>query len=230
MFISSLDSGPVQTHVLNMFRNDVVMARRIARTWSGGVLLLGALMLYLRYTAGTASGMHPAVILLGSWFAAFVTYRFALTCPPRAWAPDTLARAGIIVPSLGILALLPLTLHLPVFALFDALDGFTEWVAMSAVITAPTTIVAGVLIAIRGSQLAEGRAATGVLSPWGIYGIGVAATGPFLLLVVPGILIALTALPFVPLMVYQEKLIAKERTIRNIGEIPAALAQFRTAA
>lgn len=230
MFSSWLDLERVRTHVLNMFRNDVVMARRIARTWSGGVLLIGALILFLRCTVGTAGGLPPAVILLGTWFAAFVTYRFALTCPPRAWAPDTLARAAIIVPSLGILALLPLTIHLPFFAFFDALESFTEWVAMSAMFTAPTMIVAGVLIAIRGSHLAEGRPANGVLSPWAIYGLGVAATGPFLVFVLPGILIALTALPFMPLLVYQETMLAKERAIRNVGEIPVALAQFKAAA
>ncbi len=226
-----------------MFRNDVVpqghwlasrlagvIARRTARTWSGGVLLLGALLLFVRSTVGSDHGVSPAAIILGTWFAAFVTYRFALTCKPRAWNPDTLARAGLIVPSLGILALLPLTLHLPVFAATGGLGDFHDWVALSALFTAPTMIVSGILIALRAKTLAEGRAATGVFSPWAIYGIGVAATGPFLVFVLPGILIALTALPFVPLLVYQEKLVAKERTIEDLGEIPAALARFRAVA
>ena len=243
MFSSGLDLATSRTHVLNMFRNDVssrgswpaswlagVIGRRIARTWAGGVLLLGAGLLFLRCTLGSEHGMSPALIVLGTWFAAFVTYRFALACKPRVWAPDTLARASLIVPSLGILALLPLTLHLPFFALADSLDDFAGWVAISALVTAPTTIVAGILIAVRCCHLAEGRAATGVLSPAAIYGIGIAACGPFLLLVVPPILIALTGLPFLPLLAYQEKLVERERLIAEVGELPAALARFKVAA
>jgi hypothetical protein len=230
MFRSGLVRGSERIHVLNMFETDTVMARRIARTWSGGVLLLGALMLFVRATYGSDEGLDPAAIILGTWFLAFITHRFAMTCRPRRWPANTLARASLIVPSLGVLALLPLTIHLPFFALADSLDSFTEWVALSALFTAPTTITAGILISVRASHLAEGRPATGVLSPAGIYLIGIAATGPFLLLVLPGILIALTGLPFLALMEYQAKIVERERTIIEAGEIPAAIAQFRAAA
>ncbi len=207
-----------------------VIGRRIARTWAGGVLLLGAALLFVRCTLGSEHGMSPALIVIGTWFAAFVTYRFALAYQPRAWAPDTLARASLIVPTLGLLVLLPLTLHLPFFVMADALDVFAGWVAISALVTAPTTIVAGILIAVRCCHLAEGRAATGALSPVAIYGIGIAACGPFLLLVVPPVLIAFTGLPFIPLLAYQEKLVEREKLIAEGGEIPVALARFKVAA
>ncbi len=230
MFISGLDSSLVQTHVLNMFRTPAVLSRRIARTWSGIALLLGAAMLAIRVTTGSRHGLDPVAILLGTWFLAFLAYRVAIHVRPTPSHPDRLARTSLIVPALGLLTVLPLTLHLPFFALAGALDDFGEWAGLALVITAPTTIVAGILIAIRGSHLAEGRPAKGVLRPWAIYGLGVAATGPFWVVVLPGVLIALTALPFVPLLAYMETLVARERERTTVGELPEALVRFRAAA
>lgn len=230
MFSLILDLASGRTHVLNMFRTDAVLRRRIARTWSGIALLLGAAMLAIRVTAGSRHGLDPVAILLGTWFLAFLAYRVAMHVRPTPSRPDRLARASLMLPSLGLLTVLPLTLHLPFFAFAGALDAFGEWAAMAVVITAPTTILAGILIAIRSSHLAEGRPATGVLRPWAIYGLGVAATGPFWVLVIPGVLIALTALPFVPLLAYMETLVAREREVATVGEIPEALARFKAAA
>jgi len=230
MFSSPLDLAPVPTHILNMFRNDAALSRRIARTWSGITLLLGASMLAIRVTAGSRHGVDPVAILLGTWFLAFLAYRVALHVRPTPSHPGRLARTSLIVPALGLLTALPLTLHLPFFALAGALDSFGEWAAIAVVITAPTTILAGILIAIRGSHLAEGRPAKGVLRPWAIYGLGVAATGPFWVLVLPGVLIALTALPFVPLLAYMETLVARERELEMVDELPEAHARFRAAA
>jgi hypothetical protein len=210
-----------------MFKNGEILRRRIARTWSGIALLLGALMLAVRVTVGSPHGLEPAAILLGTWFLAFVVYRAALERRPTACAPDRLARASLIVPTLGLLAVLPLTLHLPFFALAGALEDFGEWVELALVITAPTTILAGILIAIRGNHLVEGREIKGVLRPWAIYGLGVAALGPGWALVIPGVLIALTALPFVPVLVHMETAVARERAFATANEIPEALARFK---
>ncbi len=207
-----------------MFIKHEVIRRRIARTWSGVALLLGAVMLAIRVTAGSRHGLDPVAILLGTWFLAFVTYRVAMHARPTPSRQDRTARASVVVPALGLLAVLPLTLHLPFFALAGALDGFGEWARLALMITAPTTIVAGILIAIRGSHLAEGRPAKGVLRPWAIYGLGVAATGPFWVLILPGVLIALTALPFVPLLASMETLVAREREIVD-GEPAYAIAR-----
>lgn len=202
------------------------MARRIARTWSGVVLLVGALVLYLHGSQGN-DGLVPAAIIIGTWGATFATYFTIASRRPRAAMPTRLARASLIVPTLGLLTFLPLTLHLPWFALAGAVDDFPGWVRLAGFVTAPTTLVAGVLMSIRASDLAtRGEVSSRVFQPWAIFGISILASGPLLLLVVPGILIAITGSPFIAVMSYQATLAARERA--ELGGLPVAIASVRT--
>lgn len=213
-----------------MFRNDEVISRRLARTWFGVTLLLGALMLALRVTAGSRRGTDPAAIVVGTWFLAFLIYRIARDWRPAPSRPDRLATASLVAPGLGLLALLPVTIHLPFFALTDHLHDFGHWVGLAVMLTAPTTVLAAILIWIRAIHLVEGRPATGALSPGGIYALGVAAVGPLWMLIVPGVLIMITGLPFISLLAHMETLVAREKAMADTGELPEARARFKEAA
>jgi hypothetical protein len=50
---------------------------------------------------------------------------------------------------------------------------------------------------------------------------------PYGVFIVPTMLIAITGVPFYFLFAYQEKLVARERDIADVPEIPEAIARFR---
>lgn len=224
-FKFQLDRARVRTHVLNMFRNQLVAARRCARIWSGGVLLVGALALYLG-----AARLSPVVIIGASWLGATIAYGLARRHPPDL-DPRALAATSVVVPALGLLALLPLTLHLIAFAALGEGRDFAWWVQTSIGFTAITTIVTGILIGSRGRRLANDRPVPGVLRPWGIYGLGVAAAClPGIVVVIPVVLVAVTGLAIVPFVHAMESVLRDERELLATAELPTAIAHLRTAA
>jgi len=202
------------------------MARRHARIWSGGVLLFGAVVLYLGATL-----VAPISIIGGIWLAAATAHVLARRVHPRAVDPAKLAAASVAVPALGILAVLPLTLHLVLFAATGESAGVEWWVMASLFFTAITTIVTGVLITLRARRLANGTPVGRALSPWGIYGFGVlAACLPGIAFLFPVAIVAVTGLAVVPFLEAMESVLRKDRAILEDLEIPEALARFKEAA
>jgi hypothetical protein len=207
-----------------MFRTELVTARRHARIWSGGVLLVGALVLYV------FAPVSPGVIIGTTWLTAMAAYGTARRFAP-AVAPHTLAAASVVVPTLGMLALLPLTIHFGFFAAAGDTRGFEFWVWLSAAFTAITTITTGILIGLRGNRLANGIPLSRTLRPWGIYLIGVGAGCiPGIVFIVPTLLIAVTGLAIVPFIHAMETVLIRERAMLTDAEIPDAIATFRAAA
>ncbi len=206
-----------------MFRTDEVVVKRVARIGFGAVLIAGAVLLVARYWL--FPDQHAAApILVGSWLAAFATYRSLAWRTPTPHAAGDLARAGLVVPAIGILLMLPLLLHLPFVLIMSDARGFEEWVFFSYVFTTLTTVVTGILIGLRTNALVTGRTPGWWLSSAGIYVTGIiAACVPFVILVLPPALVALTGLPFLGLLHYQATLAASERN--PIASIPRAFAR-----
>jgi hypothetical protein len=216
-----------------------IVARRIGRIVFGGVLLAGLAYLIAAACAdhrgllGTydhpslhdAHGFHAARIVTLTWLAAavagFAASRIAARFP-LARRPDWLFAESVMAPTLGIALLLPLTLHMPVVVLMTDTAGFDLWVVSSLWVTSLTHIVFAGSCTLRAQELVAGRRAR---SPRSIYlATVVTSCVPFiLLLAIPPVVVAITALPFIPLLHAMETLVARER--QEIADAPHPLPQ-----
>ncbi len=206
-----------------MFITQEVVARRGARTGFGIVLVIGAIVMF------TEDRSAAALTMVLTWLAAFTTYGLLSRCHvnPARCEPDTLLRASLVWPTLGVLLMLPLLVHLPIALLVGGVDSYGAWVTLSYPFTATTTCVAALLGTIRALELADGRTPRGVLTPAAIYGLSLGlGLIPYGVFILPPIVIALTGWPFIALFAYQEKLVERERTM-PLAELPAAIARWR---
>lgn len=221
-----------------MLDGNALVARRLGRIAFGAVLLAGtAYLLAAMWHAVThhrAPEIHAERIIGATWLiaalAGFVTPRIAARCA-RGWHPEHLFAESLMVPTLGIAALGPITLHMAVVLPLGGSLAFDVWVYWSLVITGIAHVVFAVTSARRAYDLVAGRPAR---SPgWVVRTTVFASCVPFaLLLAIPPILVALTALPFVPLLRGMESFIARER--REIAAamhpLPRATVRVRDAA
>jgi hypothetical protein len=220
----------------NQERNQIV-ARRIGRIVFGGVLLAG--VAYLVAAACATSGellamhdvpsphdpqqLHAARIISFTWLAAaaagFVAWRIAARVP-LVRQPDWLFAESLMAPTLGIALLLPITLHMPVGLLLADSVGFDSWVVTSVWVTSLTHCVFAGACTLRVHELVTGRPAR---SPRSIYAATVTTSCiPFILaFAIPPVIVAITALPFLPLLRVMETLVARER--REIADAPHPL-------
>ena len=165
-----------------------------------------------------------SVILAGTWVAAVVG-GVATTRIANAGTrdPEPLFTASLVMPSVGIALLAPLTLQLPfVIALGDASE-FGEWARLSLIITGATHLVFAALVAARAWRLVAGRPAPG---PGLIYATCVAVSCvPFAVLyLIPPALVAITGVPLIKLMRSMETLVERERERARDGDLPRATA------
>src|SRR6185436_14441224 len=178
-----------------------VYGQRVGRIAFGAVLVLGAVVLVRR--VATTDDAGGAYLIPAVWAAAFAAYVIAGRIGSRRTLdnPDELASPGLVVPSVGVALLMPLTLHLP-FALLIAREAraFDMWAMLSMIITGPTHLVLAALTAHRARQLATGRIP---LSPMKIYGACVAVSClPFAIFVLPPVFVMLTGLALYPLIAW----------------------------
>ncbi len=200
-----------------------MVARRIARTASGGVLLAGAIALVATVYDGRTDGHHQlgavhvcaAQILCAAWLAATVAglATYAVVVRLRRWPVlDVRLETSWVVPVFAIALLAPLTLHLFVAVLIRCADprAFDGWVAISLPITGITHAVFAARCVRRTRQLIAGERE--VISPMRIYGDTVVASClPFVVLIfLPPILVALTGLPILPLLSAMKPAIERE--------------------
>jgi hypothetical protein len=227
-----------------------VMARRIGRIVFGAMLLVGVGYLVValcsgdfgrRWTHHGPGGLHDfhqrldAAEIIGlTWLAAilagFVAWRIALR---RRFSgdPEALFARSLMVPAAGISLILPLTLHLPVVLTLTDHASFDTWVAVSMCITGLAHLVLAVASAVRGYQLVMGKPAW---TPRGIYVATVVTSClPFIILyAIPPILVAITALPFLPLLRAMDRLVVRERAqLASAPQVlPRAVARLAAAA
>ncbi|HEU4735181.1 MAG TPA: hypothetical protein VFT22_45130 [Kofleriaceae bacterium] len=198
-----------------------VIARRIARITFGSVLLVGVACLiaatcspaFTHRAMEGAPRLDAAAIIALTWVvaavAAVVAWLIALRLPLHG-APDTLFAESLMVPAAGIALLLPITLHLPVVLALTDREAFDIWLVVSIWITGLAHLVFATMCALRGYQLVVGKPAW---SPRKIYVATVLTSClPFLALyAIPPALVALTGLPFIPLLRAMERIVTRER-------------------
>jgi hypothetical protein len=197
-----------------------VIARRIGRIAFGGALVVGALRLVeaaVTQHLGHGDGAINAYeVIYQSWLSAIALWAVARVVAARVpWHrnPDFLLAHSVCMPMVGLALLLPLSLHLVWFtpwAAGDDLNRFNDWVQVSMVITgaAHLTLMLGVIW--RGRALVAGTPAP---TPGEIYAYTIVVSCvPFiLLLAIPPLLVAVTGLPFLPLMHRMAKIVERER-------------------
>lgn len=195
-----------------------IVARRVGRIAFGVVLLAG--VAWLATAAWSSSfgrpgwrGLDAARIIGLTWLGALAAGVAARGFAARvSWSrgSESLFAKSIVIPTLGIALLLPITLHLPFVLVIADADAFDFWVVASLWITGLAHLVFATTSAVRGYRLVTGRPA---MSPAKIYvATLITSCVPFVVLwAIPPALVAITALPFVPMLHAMERRIARER-------------------
>jgi hypothetical protein len=229
--------GPTSDILRRMTDASQFMARRIGRIAFGAVLLAG--VAYLVAAAFTVSfaiaressdppRIDAARVIVVTWLVAATAGSLASRIAarfPRARHPDWLFAESLIAPTLGIALLLPITLHMPVALVFGDSSLFDGWVLCSLWITGLTHIVFAAMCARRAHNLVAGRPAR---SPRRIYvATLITSCVPFILLVaLPPVIVAITLLPFLPLLRAMETLVARERREMAEARYPRAIVRL----
>lgn len=186
-------------------------------------------------------------IIAVTWLAALAVGAAVRVIAARRSSPRSLdARfaVSLMVPAAGIALLLPITLHLPVVALLADLDFFDVWAMGSLWITGLAHLVFAGLGVLRAYQLAAGKRA---ISPPTVY-VATLFTScvPVVFLadarvlfvkdmvrcvshselgMIPPVVVAVTALPFLALLHAMQRLTDRERAeIAAAQVLPRAVA------
>lgn len=226
-------------------RSPWIFARRVARIAFGTVLLVGAIALVAIAVQGNVPVARYTPQLIGAiWVAALLSggVAYGLVGWSRvSLRAEALFAASLMVPTAGLALVLPITIHLGVVQVLAAVDAllpgrplsafasmsFLEWLQVSIVITGLTHVVFAALCLTRVHQLMHGRAET--MMPRRIFSITVITSCvPFVLLVIPPLLVALTGLPILPLLRAMKPRIERERAeLRGELPLPRAVARPR---
>jgi hypothetical protein len=215
-----------------------IFARRAGRIAFGLVLLVGVASL----AAAGWSGLFEAHRVAGfgaarrvglTWLIAILAGAVVRAIAARLrWQPaaEALFAESVMVPTAGIALLLPITLHLPVVVAVADVGAFDFWVTASLWITGLAHVVFAGLCVLRTRQLIAGRVA---ITPRAIY-VATLLTScvPFVVLwAIPPLLVAVTALPFVPMLHAMQRLVDRERAeIAAAPDLPRAIAVPRSEA
>jgi hypothetical protein len=203
---------------VNMPTMTEIFARRAGRLAFGVVLILGAAYLGARGWSPGRVGpgsphVHAAIVIARIWLAAVgagVVVRMVVGWLPGSPSADALFVHSWAIPSGGVALVLPITLHLPFAIICADQTGFDLWVAATLWFTLPAHLVFAAMAAVRAQRLVAGRRAP---SPLRIYVTTlIVSCVPFvLLLAIPPVLIAITGVPFLPLLRWMERGIGRER-------------------
>lgn len=235
-------------------------ARQVSRLVFGGVLLTGVAWLVAVLAVGSfkdpgpgrvpvpagLAHLQPGAIIVAIWLAAIAAGTAARWIAVRRGGPpgsDARFAASLIVPTVGVALLLPITLHLPIVPRLTRYD-FDLWALASLWLTWHAHLVFAGLAALRAHRLAAGRPA---LAPRAIYAATVLASCvPIVfatpsqidfvdlmmhgvphhhLAVVPPLIVAITALPCLLPLRAMQRLADRERAeIATARKLPRAIA------
>ncbi|HEX4416570.1 MAG TPA: hypothetical protein VH165_01670 [Kofleriaceae bacterium] len=227
-----------------MLTSSQIMARRIGRIAFGCVLIAGGLWLATAAYASNNDWTHShsdalpyrvlghtldAVSILGiTWLTAAIAGLVAWWIADRrrlARAPNELLAKSLMLPAAGIALILPLTLHLPVVVAISDRGAFDTWVLVSLWMAGSAHLTLAGFSMLRAHQLAAG---TPAWSPGRIYGVTLLVSCiPFvLLLAIPPAIVAITGLPFIPLLRWMEGIAGREQAaLALIPHVPRAVVQ-----
>ena len=197
-------------------------AERAGRTAFGLVMIAGAAV--LTWQGVDLHKPYPRVhaweILTGAWVGAFVAYLIVTAAARRIAIRRSLRVPGLVVPTIGIALLVPLTLHMPVALMIGGIEGFDVWCCVCITLIGITNLLFAAFAAMRAYRLVTDHAAQ---SPWKIYNLTVfIACVPFVLLfALPPLVVAATGLPIVPMLYGMEKIAAADR----VPELAFAIAR-----
>jgi hypothetical protein len=209
-----------------------IFACRAGRIAFGLVLLVGVASLATAAWSGSP-GPHGATrpgamrLIVLTWLIAVLAGAVVRAIAARLrWqpAPEALFAESVMVPTAGIALLLPITLHLPVVLLIADASAFDVWVMASLWITGLAHAVFAGLSVLRAHQLVAGKPA---VTPRTVYvATLITSCVPFVLLwAIPPLLVAITALPFVPMLRAMQRLVDRERAeISAAPMLPRAVA------
>lgn len=188
-----------------MFKTPAVAARRAASATAGLVLLAGMVCLVVNafpdtFGRSALTAASPYMVLGASWLAAIAGGALAygtVRASPRLSARPIGASRALVLVSVGVALLAPLTIHAIASTVVETTsEGFRNWVAASLVITSTAHIAFAGMVGVRAKRLANGQIAqrtqsiyvtTVVVSAipfallWGLPPLIVAMTGGFLL-------------------------------------------------
>jgi hypothetical protein len=220
-----LDRRARPATVEGMTPMSAMLARRAGRAAFGVGLLAGACAIV---SSAIASHQIHAVHIIGVTWAASITAGLLVWLGARLlahrWHGDTLKYAGLVLPAVGLALIAPLTTHLLVTLPFGlGLRSFDDWTQISLVVTGAAHIAFAVTSAYRVVGLIDG---TRVLSvQWVFLIVILVSCVPFVVLIVPPILVALTGLAMLPILFAPETIVARERAIANATPARAVVVQ-----
>jgi hypothetical protein len=214
----------VEVPVTDLVRVDPIsiFARRAGRIAASLVLLVGVGMLVVaawqghgdRYGYREASRLHALPILGVTWATALIVAAVAhgtvLLLRP-SWRPDQLFVSSLMLPTVALALVLPITLHALVAIAYGGRAGdFDGWVWWSVIVSGLAHLVFAWLSAVRVHRLVTDRPP---MTPRRIFALTVATSCvPFVLLFgIPPIIVAITGVPLLPLLHRMARWIARER-------------------
>lgn len=191
----------------------------------GVVMIAGAVLLVCRLVDSRAAP-HAALVIAGTWALALVAAGVARALVLRVSRPlgDRWFAVSVALPAVGIAALLPLTIHLPLVLLVANRALFDDRARGALLFTGTAHLALSLLVGARALQLVAGRPA---LSPRAIYVITVlvACVPCALLLGIPPAIVALTGIPCLRLLHHLQHLVEHERALAASApaELPRAV-------
>ena len=198
-------------------------ARAIGRIVFGAVMFAGVAVMLQR----TLELEHAEAgkVIAGTWlvalFCGFVARHVAVVFADRKRLERIFA-LSYAVPAAGTALLLPLTLHLIVaLALGYSASEFDFWVKLSLYVAAPAHLAFAFLAARRALRIAQGRPAQRARDVYGATVI--VAALPFIVLVLPVLIVAATGIPIMPLLERMRPLIERERDLGVDVQLPVAV-------
>jgi hypothetical protein len=195
-------------------RNVEIASRRAGRIAFGLVLIAGAVLLV--FNALHEVVIEPAVQVPLTWVCAFLVAGIVRLATRRPLPADRLRARfapSIVVPSIGIALMAPLSIHLPVVSYLFGVDAYRDWVEISILVTGLTHVVTATLVGLRAGQLVAGHSRPVGMAAVYLTGVGVSCVPFALLYMIPPAIVAVTGLALFPLLVYQRRIVEREQTI-----------------
>lgn len=183
-----------------------------------GAALIASVPRLIAAACADPRGPETAAVLGEAWLIAAIAGLVAFALAPRFPHVRIGVVPSVVLPSVGGVLLLPLTLHLGWTLLVGTCRGFGDWVALSLVCTGAAHVVGALLVGLRARDVVRGRKA---MKPWTIYGWALLVSNlPLPVLAMP--LVAITGLPIMIAIFAFDATLNREASRMHELELPVA--------